>query len=71
MDKWVAGQTLAPIVDLSKIDRTPVTFVLPIKEINCPNEVHEAAFYEITAPNSFIRFEKGGHLMVWLEADEA
>ena len=67
----MAGQTVTDLIDLSKIDRTPVTFLLPIKEINCPTAVHEALFHEITAPESYIQMVRGGHLMIFLESNKA
>ena len=71
IQKWLKGEIMTPFVDFSQISQIPVTFVLPIKEIACPTSFNEAVFHSIKSPDSYIRFERGGHWMYWLEGDEA
>lgn len=39
----------------------PVTFVVPIDDHLCVPELNEAWFAAIRAPDSYIRYERGGH----------
>ena len=68
--KWLSDDRTSPLIDLGKIDRVPVSFVVAINDGLCPPELHEAWFHEIQSPNSYIRYERGGHMIFYFKADD-
>ena len=71
IQQWLSDDRITPLVDLSKIDRVPVSFVVAIGDGLCPPELHEAWFASMTTPEKYIRFERGGHMIFWFKADDA
>ena len=71
LDQWLSDDRITPLVDLSQIDRVPVTFVIPIDDEVCAPELHEAWFAAISAPDSYIRYERGGHGIFWYKSGNA
>ena len=61
LEQWLSDDRVTELVDLSKIDRVPVTFMQPIDDHFCAPELHEAWFHSITSPNSYLTYERGGH----------
>lgn len=57
------GETIAPLIDLAKIDRVPISLVIGAKDLlACPVPFSEQYFNQITSAEKYIRFERGGHL---------
>ena len=54
-DDWKAGQMYGTEIDLSAVDRTPVSFIHPITDTICPVHEAEEVYAKITAPNSHFR----------------
>lgn len=48
-------------MDLGKIDRVPVSMVVPVSDTTCAVPFSEWVFEEIRSPEKFIRFERGDH----------
>jgi len=71
LDSWAKGNYLSPLVDLANIDRVPTSFVIPINDGLCPPQYHEYQFAQIEAPESYLRYERGGHSLFWHAADDA
>ena len=64
LEEWLeTPDKLTELVDMAKIDRVPVTFVLALGDGLCPTEINEYYFHQITAPDSYLEFERGGHLI--------
>ena len=59
------------MVDMSKIDRVPVSLIMGIKDDLCRTEQHEFYFHQIKSPNSHIQYMRGGHLVFFFRADDA
>lgn len=71
LEQWLSPDRITPLVNVSKIDRVPVSFVVAIGDKLCPPILHERWFAQVTAPDSHIRFERGGHLIFYFKADDA
>lgn len=52
---------MSPLLDLSKVDRVPVTVVSAIMDGLCPTELADWFYNQINSPEKYIWFEKGGH----------
>jgi len=61
VEKWLSGHTVTPLIDLGKIDRVPVSFVVSQSDGICPVEQAEWYYNMIKSPDKYIRFERGGH----------
>ena len=58
MADWAGGQRISPLVDLSKIDRVPVSILHPINDYRCEVELNaEWAFNQVKTPDKHLRFE--------------
>ena len=69
-EKWVQGETVTPIIDLTKIDRVPVSFVVSASDGLCPPDIPMWMYSQIQS-EKHIRFEHGGHIIYSWKADEA
>ena len=58
-------------MDLSKIDRVPVSFVEALGDKLCLPEKHDAWYHQIKSPDKYVRYERGGHLIFGLKDDDA
>ena len=61
LQKYAAGERISPLVELSKIDRVPVSMVISMEDDICPVSLSEWHFNQIRSKDKFIRFERGGH----------
>ena len=61
IEKYAGGQHISPLVDYGKIDRVPVSIIVPLMDGLCPAEYSEWAYSMISSPQKFIRYERGGH----------
>ena len=55
------GERITPRVDLSKIDRVPVSIVAPVSDQKCPVEFAEWIYDQITSEEKYIRIEGSNH----------
>ena len=49
-------------IDLSKIDRVPVSIVHPMEDEVCDLTMTEWAYAQMQQQEKYLRFEHGGHL---------
>ena len=62
VEAYAKGYHITPIVDLAIIDRVPITLVLPTADTLCEFPLFEKHFTQIKSPQTYLRFEKGGHV---------
>ena len=60
-DDWAAGKRYSDPVELSNINRVPVSIVVSMNDQTCPPEYPEWHYAEITSPEKYIRYEQGRH----------
>ena len=65
LEKWASGDRITDLVDLTKIDRVPVSIVMPVADEVCDPIMAEWHFAQIQSPDKHIRFEHGGHTIFW------
>ena len=68
--KYAAGNRETPLVPLSNIDRTPVSFILMIEDTLCPSELNEYIYNVIPTKEKYIHFEHGDHFMYSFDLTE-
>ena len=62
MADWAGGQRISPLIDLSNIDRVPISIVHPINDLRCEVEFNaEYAFNQVRSPEKYLRFEDANH----------
>ena len=61
LEDWARGVLYSTPIELSNIDRVPVTLVHTMDDESCPMEMAEWHLSEIRSPDKFIRFERGSH----------
>ena len=61
LEEWVAGEIYSTPVNLSNIDRTPVSIVMPIKDEICDPDMIEWTYAQMQQEEKYLRFEHGGH----------
>mmetsp|Transcript_46331 Transcript_46331/g.61339 ORF Transcript_46331/g.61339 Transcript_46331/m.61339 type:complete len:131 (-) Transcript_46331:56-448(-) len=71
IDKYARGKRITPLVDISLIDRTPVSFVIPISDKLCPPELSEWLYSLIRSQEKYVRYERGGHFAPGTKGDVA
>ena len=62
LEKWAAGNIYSTPVDLSNIDRVPVSIVQPIQDEVCDTTMIEWTYAQMQQEEKYLRFEHGGHL---------
>ena len=62
---------ISPLVDLSNIDRVPVSVVLASNDGTCDNDGGEFTYSQIASKEKYLRYERGGHTLFWSRSDEA
>ena len=62
LEKWAAGERITPLVDLSNIDRVPVSMVLAVNDSTCDLPTAEMAYSQITVEEKYLRYEQGAHI---------
>ena len=67
MADWARGQRISPLIDLTKIDRVPVSIIHPIRDIRCEPEMNaEWAYNQVSTPDKHIQFEEAMHYtFIW------
>ena len=63
MEKWAAGELYSAPVNLSNIDRVPVSIVHPIQDEVCDASMIEWTYAQMQQEEKHLRFEHGGHLL--------
>ena len=53
LEQWASGQLISPLVDLSAIDRIPVTMIHPIDDAECPTEFAEYIYSQLSSEKEF------------------
>lgn len=66
MDEWTSGKIFSTPVNLSNIDRVPVSIVMAIQDEVCDPTMLEWTFAQMQQEEKYIRFEHGGHLLFGL-----
>ena len=61
LEKWAAGERYTEPVDLTKIDRVPVSIVHSVSDETCDPVMIEWTYAQVQSPDKHIRFEHGGH----------
>ena len=61
LEKWAAGEIYSTPVNLSNIDRVPVSIVHAIQDESCDPTMIEWTYAQMQQEEKFIRFEHGGH----------
>ena len=67
---WAAGDIYTTPVNLSNIDRVPVSIVHPLSDELCDPTMIEWTYAQMQQQEKFIRFEHGGHLLFALQASD-
>ena len=57
----MAGERYTEPVDLTKIDRVPVSIVHSVSDETCDPVMIEWTYAQVQSPDKHIRFEHGGH----------
>lgn len=66
----MAGEKYTTPVDLSRIDRVPVSIVHPVADGLCDPVMIEWTYTLVRSKEKYIRFEKGGHLLFALDSSD-
>ena len=61
LDQWTAGQTESTPISISSIDRTPVSFIHPLDDEDCPIEDALRTYGDVTSPGTTFRIIAGDH----------
>ena len=63
LEQWAAGQTHSTTIELSNIDRVPVSLIHAISDETVDVTGAEWTYVQIQSKDKHIRFEHGGHML--------
>ena len=63
LEQWAAGQTHSKTIELSNIDRVPVSIIHAIQDETVDFTGAEWTYVQIQSKDKHIRFEHGGHML--------
>lgn len=61
LDEWARGNRETELIDLSKIDRVPVSMIIASNDNTCPLAYNELLYHEMTTPEKYLQLELGTH----------
>ena len=70
LERWAAGELYSTPVNLSNIDRVPVSIVHPIQDEICDTTMIEWTYAQMQQQEKYLRFEHGGHLKFALASND-